>query len=1716
MPPAHTRTQDISPGEDIAIVGMACIFPGADSLEKYWQNILGQVDCVSDPPPKHSAEWRTATDPRSSEPVYASRGGFLGDLCRFDPTRFGVLPASVDGGEPDQYLALRCAFEALADAGVPQLPLNRQRTAVIMGRGAFINRGLLAWINHGAVVDQVLGLLRVLEPDRGEQELAALAAELKRNLPPFTSESVPGLAHSVLVGRIANRLDLMGPAYTLDAACSSSLLAVEHGIRELRSGHCDAVLAGGVQVSTPALIYQTFCKIGAPSRSGRIAPFSATADGTLLGEGCGILVLKRRSDAERDGNRIYAVVKEVGVSSDGNGAGILAPRTEGQQLAMRRAYEQAGLSTGSIALLEAHGTGIPLGDQTEMNSLVNCFGGRDAEGPRIALGSVKSMLGHLIPASGAASLIKVALSLYHRTLPPMLHAETPHPGLGLEKTPFYLSTQTRPWIHGAVDSPRRAGVNAFGFGGINTHAILEEHQAADETTLPRLEKEWPVELVVVSAPDRASLPARLNALAGWLEQASGVSLLDVAAACSAEPGVCRVAIVVQSLDDLKKKLLHVARLLEQPERQKIQDRSGLFWYAEPPGATGRVAFLFPGEGAQYAGMLGELCRHFPEVRREFDLTDLALTLSDANLPLSRHIYPPPGLEQGADADLLDLQGAVVAVTAASRALLALMGRLGIQADAVLGHSSGEYGALLAAGVYDLSDEEERVRMIGGGARNAVRLASSGLVPEAVLTTIGGADRGAVERVLAGSGGRLTIAVDNCPSQLVLAGDEAASAAAVAALQGKGGLCQRLPWGRAYHTEAFTPACAIVAEYFQTLHFRKPRRELWSCASVSVYPEDPEAVRELAIRQWRTPVRFRETIQAMHEAGVRVFVEVGPRGNLSAFVSDTLGKQPHLAIRMDVPRKGGIEQLCRAVGMLVAAGVSVNLAELYHKRSPRLLDLSATPPKPPRVQPPLSQVMPELKVSEAVARRWQISRQPAASQPTASQPVNGSVRTAAAASPASSASPGAALVPPVGPASAAISPLADPQSLVLPQPGQLDLTTSGNGETRAMDTATAVPWRSAISPGTDFRARALAEYQQTMRQFLDAQERVGLARFKPRPARMIKARDGQNPGACHDQQAPVPRWESRPLPIAVPAPVAVSVPASALASVSAPASMASPALAPVKTAHTTGQASAPDPTHGGSLAHPVPAAEWVPVHAPAAPAIVPRPLPYLETILFLEPGSRLSAECELDVSRHLFLSDHTFFGRQLSVSDPTLSSLPIMPLAMTLELLAEAAVALRPGLTVVALRDVRTFRWVPFETPTRRVRLEAKSRDDSLLVDVAAYEADRDGTGGMIAEAEIELAELPVPLGEAVVADTATTPFAWPQSDIYEWMLINGPALQGINSIDACDPHGVRASLRPPEPSLLRPIDRPGALVLPASAIDLAGQLIGLQAVHSLDGDHLPVIYPNHFASLELGPLPPAGASLVGIARVDMSEAEVDCDVEIKDADGGVLLRILGWRHERVRLPRSVYSYWSAPRQIVLSEMITEQFQGIPGVDSCAVTAIDMSSGRVLLQRLWSQVLARMILGREERRLFGELKLPPLAAVSWLLGRAAVKDAVRALLRGVVHGRRPCPLRCTRGATGPAARGNCAGGQPGAQGLACRGHRRRSRPVSRRGDRHRAAGSHGRRSARGRLRRVRTPAHRGGGPHLGRAGGGLVPFGLVLQGGRRQGTRPGRRRRAKKS
>ena len=511
---------------DIAIVGMSAMFANGADLHSYWQSILDKVDAVREAPDSWAKPY---FDPDSSDSdrIYTRLGGFLGDSAEFNPSEFGIMPNAVDGGEPDQYLALKMATAALKDAGYMDREFDREKTGIILGRGTYVNRGYTNLMQHGMMVDQTMEVVQQVCPQLDDKMLAELRGSLKDSLPPFTPDMSPGLVPNVVSGRIANRLDLRGPNFIIDAACASSLIAIELAIKELLSGRSDMVLAGGIHASTPPQIYMIFCQIAAMSR-GKIRPFDSAASGTLLGEGLGILCLRRLADAERDNDRIYAVLKGVGVASDGKALGLLAPRLEGEVLALQRAYQSSGVDPTTVDLVEAHGTGIPLGDQTEISALSQVFGKRGQRLPHTALGSVKSMISHCIPAAGAAAIIKTALALHHKVLPPTLCDEV-NPQLNIESTPFYINTESRPWIHASKDHPRRAGVNAFGFGGINSHAILEEYTGPAPHSDSMLNSRWPSELLVLTAADQAGLREQLSELKRYISARPDTELADIAA-----------------------------------------------------------------------------------------------------------------------------------------------------------------------------------------------------------------------------------------------------------------------------------------------------------------------------------------------------------------------------------------------------------------------------------------------------------------------------------------------------------------------------------------------------------------------------------------------------------------------------------------------------------------------------------------------------------------------------------------------------------------------------------------------------------------------------------------------------------------------------------------------------------------------------------------------------------------------------------------------------------------------------------------------------------------------------------------------------------------------------------------------------------------------------------------------------------------------------------
>lgn len=924
---------------DIAIIGMSALFPGAKDVHTYWQNILKKADNLKEAPDEWASPYfDPQTQPREDPArIYTRKVGLLGDLAEFNPLDFGIPPSSVDG-DPGHFLALKLARDALQDANYLERAFPKETTGIILGRGSNPNRGDVTGTQYGLVLDQTLDLIHQLLPQLEEEILGEIRQELMASLPSVEIEKAPSLVSNVATGRIANRLDLMGPNYLIDAACSSCLIAVELAIKELLSGNSDMMLAGGVQGSMPPLIYQLFCQLNALSRT-NIRPFDAGANGTLLSEGAGFLVLKRLADAQRDEDRIYAVIKGVGVSSDGKAMGLLAPRLEGEILALHRAYEQTGIDPATIGLIEAHGTGIPLGDKTEIKALKKVFGERQGTLPRCALGSVKSMIGHCIPASGVASLIKTALALYHKVLPPTL-CDQVNPDLDIEATPFYINNATRPWIHGG-NFPRRAGVNAFGFGGINAHAILEEYNYHSPLTPhPSPLTNWASELFIFTADSRQELLGLVNQVQKFLEFNPQTRLADLAYTLSQrKTGTHRLAIIGKDLVDLQTKLQKFRDKLNKIAKNKLQTRNGIY-YTENQVDEGKTAFLFSSEGAQYPNMLADLCIYFPQVRSWFDFLDN--TFNRETVP-SQLIFPPPtGLtatdREWANKQLFAGDVATEALFSASMGLYDLLSELGIECDVMVGHSAGEHIAARASGLAHFSSREQLKFQLQHLNHIYRDLEASYSIPTGVLMSVGAVEDDLIAKLLETFAGEVYLVADNCPHQMLLFAKTAISDRIIKQIQAAGGICVPLPFDRAYHTPLFQNVMEALASHYDAIEVGTTKATLYSCATTEPYPRDPQAARQLSAQQWILPVRFRETITKIYQQGVRTFIEVGAGSNLTAFVDTILRGQDHLAVASNTQRHSGLQQLQTLLARLFVQGKSIDWQVLYQNRGLKILNL----------------------------------------------------------------------------------------------------------------------------------------------------------------------------------------------------------------------------------------------------------------------------------------------------------------------------------------------------------------------------------------------------------------------------------------------------------------------------------------------------------------------------------------------------------------------------------------------------------------------------------------------------------------------------------------------------------------------------------------------------------------------------------------------------------
>ncbi|OEU78371.1 MAG: hypothetical protein BA865_04125, partial [Desulfobacterales bacterium S5133MH4] len=917
---------------DIAIIGMACIFPKAPTLQAYWENILNRVSAITEVP-KSRWDWNLyySPDQQAKDKIYSKCGAFLDDDVPFDPVRYGMPPNSLPSIEPLQLLTLQVVDSALEDAGYATRPFSREHTSVILG------------ISGSGELGQMYSFRSTLPMFFGNSSQDILS-HFDGVLPEWTEDSFPGILMNVTAGRVANRFDLGGVNYTVDAACASSLAAVYLGVRELENHSSNMVIVGAADCMQNPFTYQCFAKTRALSPSGLCHTLDESADGIVLGEGVAAVILKRLADAQRDGDRIYAVIKGIGASSDGKDKSLTAPSPEGQERAFRRAYAKAGFSPDTVGLIEAHGTGTAVGDRVEIEALSKIFKNARSNRQSCAIGSVKSMIGHTKSAAGLAGLIKTVLALHHKVLPPTLGVETPNLALRLPDSPFYANTKTRPWIDHMPEYPRRAGVNALGFGGTNFHVVAEEYTQDFLGHLYQASfQKWPSELLIWKGDSRQALLEAIRPLEKGLSSGVKVSLRDLAFTLSkiCEQNVSKtndaglsLAVVASSPEDLRQKLNRAGEALSNSD-STVHNPRGIYFSEQPLALEGKVAFLFPGQGSQYVNMLSDMVIQFPEIRALFEQSNCVL---EDRLPraLSSFIFPPPVFSKeernSCEQALAQTQIAQPAMGTADLAMFHLLKSLGIKPDMVAGHSYGEYVALYAAGVFAKDDfialSEARGRFIVEAAG-----------PEPGTMAAVNAEAQAVSEAIKDMN-EVWIANLNAPEQTIISGMQSAVKESVKRFKNSGVGARLIPVACAFHSPIASGACERLRKAIFDIKLDVPYLDVYSNTTARPYPAEPKAIAEQLVQHLVSRVEFIREIEAMYEDGARIFVEVGPGRVLSGLIDRILSDRPHLTVISNQSGRSGLVQLHHCLGQLAAHCVPMKMDRLYEGRSSRQIDLKA--------------------------------------------------------------------------------------------------------------------------------------------------------------------------------------------------------------------------------------------------------------------------------------------------------------------------------------------------------------------------------------------------------------------------------------------------------------------------------------------------------------------------------------------------------------------------------------------------------------------------------------------------------------------------------------------------------------------------------------------------------------------------------------------------------
>lgn len=911
----------------IAITGIGCLFPKASDKSMFWANIKNGVDCITEVPQTHwSVDDYYDPDPNRPDYTYSQKGGFL-DPVPFDPMEFGIAPNTLEATDTSQLLALLAVKQALIDAGYTNgRNLDRDRVSVILG----VTGSQQLVIPLGARLYHPMIRKTLMECGLTDIEAEEITRRINHKLVGWQESSFPGLLGNVVAGRVTNRFDFKGSNCVVDAACAGSLAAVQTSCMELQTGKSDLVISGGVDTFNDIFMYMCFSKSKALSPSGHARPFDKSADGTTIGEGVGVIFLKRLEDAERDGDTIYAVIKGFGSSSDGKGNAIYAPSAAGQKKALERAYAEAGFTPATVEFVEAHGTGTPVGDAVELQALTNVFRQARPNNVWCALGSVKAQIGHGKAAAGVAGLIKTALALHHKVIPPVVNVTQPASSLENGQSPFYLPTEQRPWL-ATKEYPRRAAVSSFGFGGSNYHCVLEEHSR----TAPQPDWDPNVQILAFSAKDTETLTKQLK---NWTVPETLDNLRSSAQQTRKQfnpKDDHRLLMVVTNLSEIQKMITAALNRLETLPNETWETPDGIYYGLG--NTPGKLAAVFPGQGTQYPGMLRDIACRFPIFQEILAAADQAFSnYSKESVRLSDVIYPLSTFsKEQADEHIEKLkltQYAQPGIGAVSiGAWFVLTQHFNLKFDAAAGHSYGEICALCASNMitpeefYDLSALRGQLMSAGEEDRGGMAAVQASLDKIASILEENNLD--------------LVIANKNAPEQAVISGRLDEIDRAVECFKEHRIPVVPLKVSAAFHSPLIADATRPFGEHLNKIKFKKADFPVYSNTTGQKYPSQQKKIQELLASQLEKPVEFVSEIQRMAEDGISTIVEIGPGKRMSGLMRLILeGSGIHLlALDSSSGKRSGSVDMARILAELARFGYPVNLVEWDGQFMPKPLE-----------------------------------------------------------------------------------------------------------------------------------------------------------------------------------------------------------------------------------------------------------------------------------------------------------------------------------------------------------------------------------------------------------------------------------------------------------------------------------------------------------------------------------------------------------------------------------------------------------------------------------------------------------------------------------------------------------------------------------------------------------------------------------------------------------